>query len=277
MLVYRIYARVRITALETVRERYSFVSTNNKINNKNKKTEMKKLTAVFLLFAATAAILSCKKQVNGEGPVVTETRNIGSFTGIELQTYADVYYTNSNERKIEVSAQRNILDNIETYVSNSKLVVRFKSQIDYGQSSQIRVTVSGSGVNSFVTNTAGSIYCTNVVEQSDVILNTKGSGNISIQKAVSTNIDAYTSGSGSITVREGNTFNEKLKTIGSGKIDMSGITAKTSDAHTAGSGSIRVRVTDHLHARIEGTGSIFFTGSPSVTSDIPGNGDLIHY
>ena len=156
---------------------------------------MKKLTTMMLLSAGMLSLISCKKEVVGEGPAVTQERPITSFSAIDLRMAGDVYYKQDATLKLEIIAQQNILNMLETYVSDNKLVIKFNGASDYQYSEQIRINIS----------------------------------------------------------------------------------AKSVTAKTSGSGSIKVKAADHLDATVEGSGSIYFTGYPSVSSHIYGTGHLIHF
>ena len=86
---------------------------------------MKKITTIILLAALMAATTSCKKDIIGEGPVVTETRSITGFSGIDLQMNGNVYYKNEPNWKVEVSAKQSIHGILETKLVNNKLVIRY--------------------------------------------------------------------------------------------------------------------------------------------------------
>ena len=238
---------------------------------------MKKLTTMMLLSAGMLSLISCKKEVAGEGPVVTQERPITSFTAIDLRMAGDVYYKQDATRKLEIIAQQNILNMLETYVSDNKLVIKFNGASDYQYSEQIRINISGPDVNRFGLTTAGSIHCINNLELASLFLSVAGSGNISLMQVATHHIEATHTGSGTITATGGSTDTENLKTSGSGKIDLINISAKSVTAKTSGSGSIKVKAADHLDATVEGSGSIYFTGYPSVSSHIYGTGHLIHF
>ena len=238
---------------------------------------MKKLTTIILLSVITVITFSCKKAINGEGPLVSQTRSLPSFTGIDLRIPGDVYYKNDTVRKVEVIAQQNILDRIETFVSGNTLTIKFFGSGDFRDAADIRINISGPNLNGFVLNTAGSIYCMNDIQASNIYLRSSGSGSIYLQRVTAELIDAETSGSGSINASLGTATREQLKTIGSGPISLAGISARTVIAQTNGSGSIRVKVSDHLNARINGSGFIYFNGYPSITQDVSGSGKLIRF
>lgn len=225
----------------------------------------------------TAGVISCKKEVTGAGPAITQARPVADFTAIELAMPADVYYTNDTVSKVEILAQQNIVDMLQTYVTGNKLVIKFNGNYDYRTSSSIRINISGHSVTRFEATAAGSIYSTNTFQPASLYLKASGSGIIRLQNVVTGNIDASTNASGNIIIAAGFAISENLRTSGSGTIDLVGVAARTVTAKTSGSGNIKVKVSDHLNATIEGSGSIYFTGFPQVSSHVYGTGHIIHY
>ena len=238
---------------------------------------MKKLTPAIFFIATIAGSASCKKEVIGEGPVSTEIRTVANFTGIDLQMNGNVYYKDAATWKVEVTAKQTIHPILETILSGSQLVIRYRNGKTYDEDESIRINISGPGVNRFELNTSGSIYVVSAIQQPSIFLRSGGSGNILLQHVDAANIDAETSVSGHITATGGTTQNSKLKTGGSGKIDFSTVSARKVNARIIGSGDIKVKVSDQLDARIDGSGSVYFIGYPFVNSDISGSGRLIHY
>src|SRR5215212_10643303 len=106
-----------------------------------KKISLVMLAAIFVVFN------SCEK-VNGDGPVVTEARNIVNFSGIDLRISADVYFKQDPNYKVEISAQRNILQVMETYVSGNRLVIKFKNDVRVRTHDPVMVIISAPTVNS---------------------------------------------------------------------------------------------------------------------------------
>jgi len=238
---------------------------------------MKKLTTMILLSAVTLGVLSCKKGVVGEGPSLTQNRPVTAFTAIDLRMAGDVYFTNDTNRKVEIIAQQNILNMLETFVAGNKLVVKFNGNSDYHSSSHIRINVSGPGINSFNVSTAGSIYCNNTIQADHLFLQSTGSGSIILQQVISGHIEAKSTTSGTIrSTGGGTTVSEDMETSGSGSIDLLGISATNVKAKTSGSGNIKVKASNQLNATVEGSGSIYFTGYPNVSSHVYGTGHLIH-
>lgn len=238
---------------------------------------MKKLITAILLIAVIAGSTSCRKDVIGDGPVITETRAVSNFGGIILQMNGSVYYTNDTEWKVEVTAKESIHSMLETKVVNNRLVIRYRNGKTYDADESIRINVSGPDLSSFELNTSGSIYCLRAIQVPNLYLRTNGSGSIQLQQVMANSIDAESTTSGTITAGTGTVASERLITAGSGKIDLSALAAKNVNAKTTGSGDIAVKVSEKLDATIGGSGSIYFSGSPLISTRINGSGRLIRF
>jgi hypothetical protein len=236
---------------------------------------MKKINLVLAL-AGMIFLSSCEK-ITGEGPVVTETRNISNFEGIDLRVSADVYFQQSATYKVEVSAQQNILDVLETYVTGNKLVVKYKDNVRVKSHEPVMVLVSAPSSNLFRVSGSGNISATGILNPVNLELDISGSGNINLVEVNTGTIDASISGSGNIKINSGTANHEKLRISGSGNIDLGNVLAQTADTHTSGSGDIRVHASQNLDVKISGSGSVYYKGNPIINSTISGSGKLVHF
>src|SRR5215470_16434225 len=92
-----------------------------------KKTTMQRSIALWLL-AAPIIFSSCRKVI-GKGPLVTQARSVSNFTGISFETSGNAYVTTGPAYKVEITAQQNILDVINTNVVNGVLHIDFKDNV----------------------------------------------------------------------------------------------------------------------------------------------------
>ena len=238
---------------------------------------MKQFTKMMAVVVLAASTISCKKDIIGRGPITTETRSITGFKGIDLRMNGNVYYTNATAWKVEIAAPQSLFGSIETYLVDQNLVVKYSNGRTYDADDRIRINVSGPDVSRFMLNTSGSIYSTNDIQVPALFLRSNGSGNISLQNVITNSIDAEGTVSGSISATGGTTVSAQIKSDASADVNLQGIIAKSVSARTVGSGDIRIRVTEHLDATINGSGSIYYTGYPSVSPHISGSGHLVRY
>jgi hypothetical protein len=234
---------------------------------------MKKFSLVML--SMVVLFSSCEK-VSGDGPVVSETRNIVDFSGVDLRVAAEVYFKQDPNFKVEITAQRNILEIMETYVSHGKLVIKFKNNVRVRTHDAIIIQVSAPTANSFELSGSGNINVTGSFSSPTMELDISGSGNITIPHVTTSFLDASISGSGNIIVTYGTATEEKLNISGSGTIDLVNIVAEKADIKTAGSGDSKVNVSKILNVKISGSGSVYYKNNPIINTDISGSGKVVH-
>lgn len=230
------------------------------------------------LFVLTALILalgftSCRKVI-ADGPMVTETRNVGNFSGIDLRMGADVTFTVAPDFKVEVIAQDEIQRVLNTYVSGDKLIIKFKNDVKVRIHDGVRLNITGPSLKSLRVSGSGDIRVKGEVNTPDMEMDISGSGDIEMESLTTGYFDATVSGSGDIKVRNGEANEEKLKISGSGSIDMRDVAAKRAQTRTSGSGNMRLKVSDRLDVTISGSGSVYYTGNPVIDASIKGSGKV---
>lgn len=234
---------------------------------------MKKLVPLFILSGVMTVMASCEKVI-GDGPVVTETRNISNFSGVDLRVSGNVYFTQAPEYKVEVHAQQNILGVLETYVANNRLVIRFDNDFRVRRHENVTVYISAPDLNNLRVSGSGDIMTTGPLTPGSMEMDISGSGSITVNDLETDYLDATISGSGDIKVLRGSADEEKLRISGSGDMDLANILAKYVSTATSGSGDIRVHATDRLNVVISGSGSVYYRGQPSVNTKISGSGKV---
>jgi hypothetical protein len=214
---------------------------------------------------------SCEKVV-GEGPIQTEIRNTGPFSGIDVRVPGQINYTQDVTYKVEVNAQRNILDVLETYVSNGRLIVRFKHDVNVRRHDDIIINISAPAQNSLRLSGSGNLHANGPLTPSNLNLELSGSGNISLQQLTASYLDADISGSGNITIGAGAVPDVRLGISGSGNIDMANVTTNKAKTTTSGSGYMKLQVAQDLDVSISGSGSVYYRGTPLIHTRISGSG-----
>jgi hypothetical protein len=82
-------------------------------------------------------------------------------------------------------------------------------------------------------------------------------------------------GNSNVIIQNGATVNFEAIVTGASTIKAFGFTAQQAHVKVEGSGSVELSVTNELHARIIGSGNIYYKGNPSsVTTDITGSGKV---
>ena len=237
---------------------------------------MKRSIALWLL-AAPIIFSSCRKVI-GEGPLVTQARSVSNFTGISFETSGNAYVTIGPTYKVEITAQRNILDVINTNVVNGVLHIDFKNNVRVREHEDVTVNISLPAADYFRLSGSGNMNVSGDVAANNLKLTLSGSGNIVLQNAVvGDKIDAEVSGSGNISVGNGSAVNEDIDISGSGNIYLVGVAAQKTTTHISGSGDVKVVVSQWLDAHISGSGSVYYHGNPIISTHISGSGKVIPF
>jgi hypothetical protein len=238
---------------------------------------MKKSIVVFLAAAALFIFPSCEKVI-GEGPLVTETRAVQNFTGVSSEMSGKVNFTIAPNYKVEITAQRNIIDVTKTNVINGVLHIDFKNSVRVREHEDLTINITAPAADYFRLSGSGDMDVTGDVVANKLQVKLSGSGNIVVQKAtIVDKIDADLSGSGNINILNGSALNEDLKISGSGKIDLSNITAENGETRITGSGDMKVVLSKKLDATITGSGSVYYHGNPIISTKITGSGRVIPF
>lgn len=232
-----------------------------------------------LTLAAIAVALcfnSCVKDViNGSGPVVTEQRTVSNFTAIDLLLKATVNYTESDQFLVQISGQQNVLNEIITEVENSRLEIRLPWNTNLISYDAITINISAPAVSDFSVSGSGIIFSADTLNVLNSDFNISGSGKIDIAAIQTNDIDARISGSGDLYIRSGSSTTSGTSISGSGNADISKVLSETVKTNTSGSGDTRVHATKILDVQISGSGKVYYSGNPAISSDISGSGRLI--
>jgi hypothetical protein len=235
---------------------------------------MKKIS-VLLGMASMIVFTSCEKVV-GEGILVSETRTTAPFNGIESEISGNVIYTQGNDYKVELTAQQNILNVMETPVLSGQLVVRFKNNVRVKSHEQITIKVTAPTITGIGLSGSGNVSVLSPLTGGNFSFRLSGSGDMSLPTITCNNLETNISGSGSITIAGGTATTENFKISGSGDIDARNVLAKIVSTTTSGSGTLRLAASEKLDVKISGSGSVYYWGTPIVSTDISGSGRVIH-
>ena len=186
----------------------------------------------------------------GSGVAATETREVPSFTGVELAGGNNVTVRVGGASSVVVRGDDNLLGHITTQVVDGDLVV--------GQTPGNVETNSPTGVE------------VTVPSLDDLTLT--GSGILSVIGIETENMTVTLSGSG-IVRASGTATKLDVDLPGSGEAELKDLVARNVNAIMSGSGLLRITATERLDASVPGNGAILYSGDPAdVATNITGNG-----
>jgi hypothetical protein len=212
-------------------------------------TRRNALLAATLLLAAPAF---AGFGVNGSGRLVTEDRAVSGFTGLSLSLPATVDVAQGASEKLTVTADDNVMAEIETVVERGVLKLRFRKNFTSHNKVTIRIAVAVKALDSIAVS---------------------GSGDVSAPALTATKLAIHIAGSGNTRVG-GRADSLEVNISGSGDVDAARLDTKSTAVSIAGSGDAIVWARQALRARVAGSGDIRYLGDPAITKSIAGSGSV---
>jgi hypothetical protein len=239
---------------------------------------MKKLiiTSIILTlsFSVNAQNWWKNKKVRGNGNVVTKTRTISDFKGVDVGGSFDVVLVKGKERKVTIKGEENIINYIETKVRNNTLQVKYQNNINISTTKKLTVTLVYRDIEKISLSGSGNIINKGVLNNSNLKVNLGGSGNITLN-VDSNEVQSSIGGSGNIKL-QGISNELECSIAGSGSIKAYELNTNILFATVTGSGNIRSTVNNKIKATVVGSGSVYYKGNPTyIDSNSIGSGDVI--
>jgi hypothetical protein len=232
---------------------------------------------ILLAFVLAASLSSCIGdfgfgQIQGNGNVEKQVRPVGEFTQVSGAAGLDVYLTEGNENRVEVEADQNLLEVIETQVVNGRLRIRAAKNIGRAKSKKVHVTyVSLNGIEA----SSGADVIANSVVRSET-LNLEASSGADLEVEVfAKEVFAETS-SGSDMKLSGKAESLSAKASSGSDLDARELLVSSCSADASSGADITVHVKDRLETEASSGGDIHYYGDPAAVSNRGGSTGGVH-
>jgi hypothetical protein len=186
----------------------------------------------------------------GEGPLVSEQRTVGAFSGVESGGGVHVTVRVGSPQLVTVRAQENILPIIETSVSGGTLHIGGRSS--YSTSRGVEV---------------------NIVTPSLEAIELSG-GAVGTVTAVATERFTATVSGGAELRATGAVTSVSLEASGGGRAYLGGLTATTAQVDVSGGAHGEVLASDRVSGSASGGGSLSVRGGAQVDVDVSGGASV---
>ena len=213
---------------------------------------MRRLIAVGLAALALLATSGCDN-----GPPVSQTRNVGTFTRLEVSgdVSLDVRLFNRPDPGVRITAGEKSIDRIRTELVGDTLRVSTKSRgLTIGPDPLGAVSIS-LGVPALVG------------------LRVDGSADVMLSGLSAKAFELRVSGSGDVQAR-GRVDDLAMEVDGAADTNLAGLATQNANVRIDGSGDSQLRVARSLELIVEGSGDVTYHGRPAVSSRLEGSGDV---
>lgn len=228
---------------------------------------------IFLLFS------SCEKKNYTEhisnGDVQTYELPVEKFTGISVECKSNVSIVKGDTQKVTIRISSNIVNDISLSVVNGLWLVDYKKDnIATINEHEFTLIIEVPNLTYIEMQNSGSLSYVNNTSQAKMAMKHYSSGNVSMLCNVQ-HLETLMEGSGLLTL-QGNAINHKLTHDSSGKVLAKKLNSKTCSIAHYGSGNSYLHITDKIKGNMDGSGNVYYIGSPLVNVTVEGSGELIN-
>ena len=208
---------------------------------------------LLVLAIAIIVLSACSKDnYTGSGNTISEFREVNAFAKINSSGTFIVNITQGPTQSLEIIADDNIIDKVNTRVSANQLNI-YLEEGNY-KNTYLEANITVPDLNGIKNEGTGDVTVFDFQRVGTMEIENVGSGNISIA---------------------GYTDNLIIENEGSGIINCSEFMAANVDLRIEGSGDCEVHCTESLNLKIEGSGNVYYKGSPTINANISGSGQVI--
>ena len=239
----------------------------------------KSIIGMFLLLSLVFLLTACQlpffRVIRGSGEVITENFAVSNFDKIRLDGAGQLVITQGSSESLEIQAEDNVLEQLTVKVQGDTLVLGFKDQSWRNRVIPTRTivyTLSVIDLTGIEINGAADLSLP-ALQTSSLSIEISGAGNIKIENLNAEDLVVNLSGAGSMAI-SGEVGSQDIAIDGTGNYQAENLKSQETSIEISGLGNGTVWVEDSLDVRISGGGSVEYFGSPSVTQDVSGLGDI---
>jgi len=203
-----------------------------------------------LLAALGLVLVGC-----GGGPKVTQTRDVGPWTGIEVSGDVNVDVVPGDTREVVVTGGKDVLDRVHTDVEGDVLHIAIKDRgivIGPDPFDGVRVRVSAAALSTIRVQGSGDLELGRI-DTDELTIEVVGAADIQ----ASGTVDTLT-----------------LNVEGAGDADLGELEARTARVVVQGAGDAELNVREELDVTVQGAGDVSYRGNPSVRQRVEGAGEV---
>jgi hypothetical protein len=217
----------------------------------------------------------CKKDngcgcFNGTGEVTSETRQLPVFSSVYVEDNVNLIFQEDTMQRVEVLAGKHLLHNITTEVSGGVLNIRNKNMCNFIRRYDIPIKIfihyQRNQVGRIRTKGTGTITSSNAFTGDSIDLSSESSGDIIFEMGAQCKTYTHQHGAGDITLK-GSCDQVIIYSKGTGFTITDDCVNNYTWVYTNTTGKITVDPSGLLISTIDGSGNIYYKGTPVTISN----------
>ncbi|MBU1012316.1 MAG: DUF2807 domain-containing protein [Bacteroidetes bacterium] len=237
---------------------------------------IKKIGLAILMTGLIAVIPNstfAEKYIRGNGNVEKETRNISSFSAIDVSSAFEIYLTQGNSESLVIEADENIMEYIITEVRGGTLKIYVKSNIRNVKT--MKAYISFKMIDKIELSGACNIRGEGTYKFNDLEIGVSGASEINMNFTAD---KVYLDLSGASDIEfTGSADKLTVDVSGATKLYAQDFEVKECSIDASGASTIKVFATEELSVDASGASTVRYKGKPSVSLDSSGASSIRRY
>jgi len=215
-----------------------------------------------LLITLSSCYINFRETVYGNGNVITEERNPGSFDRLKVSSDIDVYITQGDIESVKVIADENLLKYISTELYNNTLTIESKAWIRNAKSKEVHLVYKK--LREIDISSAGDVEGTDRMKADELDLDLSSAGDLTLDvEATRINLDISSAGD----ARLSGTVDELDADLSSaGDLNAYDLLARKVRVSVSSAGNAKISASEEVNLNASSAGDIYYKGDPKTVS-----------
>lgn len=228
------------------------------------------MIGVFVLFLASCGY---GKLVSSSDNITTETKDIGSFTEVEVSSGFKVILKKGSAEEIEISANENLHEYIIVELIKNELRIQRERDIRFDGDAEITITITYVEINDIEASGGCDFTIKEELSANELEIEMSGGSKIHGELNVN-NLDAELSGGGKLDL-VGKTENFNLQLSGGGKCKGYDLVVNNFKANLSGGSSVELTINDNIEVNASGGSKVKYKGNGRIINKNLSGGSTI--
>lgn len=226
------------------------------------------LSSAALLLTTSACQLSF---ASGNGAVVTETREVGAFRKVSVESGLNALIT-TGSRAVTVKTDQNLQALVETVVVGEVLFVRVKQGTTITNSGALEASITNDVIEGLSASGAARVTSA-ATATTDFGVDASGASNVTVAGVSASSISVSASGASHVTM-SGSATSASLSASGASGLDFKAVPLTSATIDLSGASSLRATVSGSLSGSLSGASTATITGTPTTAVSTSGGSTI---
>ncbi|MBL7846812.1 MAG: DUF2807 domain-containing protein [Cyclobacteriaceae bacterium] len=203
----------------------------------------------------------------------SETREVGSFSGVKSGEAIDVYLKRGDKESVRVVVSDDNINNVITEVAGSFLKIHLRENGFFRNNSDVKVYVTYVNLDRITASSASNVFSDGPIKGQSMEIHASSAADIELKLEVE-RVEVHASSAADV-ILEGTAKSINADASSSGEIDAYAIPVESADASASSAGAIKISVSQSLEAEASSGGSVRYRGNPTRTNTHSSSGGSV--